>query len=148
MNASHSIDGAPNQTFLFSTQVFYKHIFDAFDDQVLPVPVRTIPLDLKTSPLAPIIGGVPLERRLAKVTQDQFLHTFRVQTTYRGGTIQPQLSVFYDWQGVWLVQPLIRFVRDPFRLVVDYTAVEGVLGGQIGLLRDRDNVRVQVEMAF
>jgi photosystem II stability/assembly factor-like uncharacterized protein len=95
----------PGQTILISTQFFYKHIVDAFDDQVLPVPVRTVPVNLKTGPLAGIIGDLPLERRLATVPQDQFLHTLRIQTSYRGGTVQPQLTVFYDWVGVWRSVP-------------------------------------------
>jgi hypothetical protein len=143
----------PSQTVFFTTQFFYKYIVDAFDDQVLPVIVRFPNLKLKTSPLAPLLDppdrhGAPIDRRLAKVRQNQFLHTLRVQTSYRGGTINPQFTLFYDWTGVWFYQPGIRFVRDPFRLVVDYTGISGVLGGQVGLLRDRDNVRFQVEAAF
>jgi hypothetical protein len=147
----------PGQTFFISTQVFYKHIIDALDDQVLPVIVRRLPLDVDNVapdgrsavfPLNLLLENEPLEPRLAKVQQNQVLHTLRIQTSYRGGTIQPLVTVFYDWVGVWFVQPGIRVVRDPFRFVVDYTAIEGVLGGQVGLLRDRDNVRFQVEMAF
>jgi hypothetical protein len=110
--------------------------------------MRAIPVPLRTSPLAPLLGDVPLEPRLAQVQQDQFLHTLRIQTSYRGGTIQPQITMFYDWVGTWYVQPLVRFVRDPFRIILDYTTVEGTRGGQVGLLRDRDNVRMQFEVAF
>jgi len=138
----------PSQTIFFSTQFFYKHIIDAFPDQVLPVRMRAIPVPLQTSPLGAILNDVPLEPRLAQVEQNQFLQTLRIQTTYRGGTIQPQMTLFYDWTGVWYFQPLVRFVRDPFRLTLDYTGIEGTRGGQIGLLRDRDNVRMQFEVAF
>src|SRR5438132_952289 len=35
----------PAQTFFFTTQFFYKHIFDSPGDLVLPVPFRNIPVD-------------------------------------------------------------------------------------------------------
>jgi hypothetical protein len=62
--------------------------------------------------------------------------------------VQPSFNLFYDWTGVWLYQPGLHLVRDPFRVVVDYTGISGVLGGEIGLLRDRDTVRFQLEVAF
>src|SRR5262249_6915855 len=42
----------PTQTFFFSTQLFYRHIFDAPDDLVLPVVFRNLPVSGKI----PIIG--------------------------------------------------------------------------------------------
>jgi hypothetical protein len=39
-------------------------------------------------------------------------------------------------------------VRDPFRFIVDYTRIEGAPTGQFGAVRDRDNVRFQVEFVF
>ena len=56
--------------------------------------------------------------------------------------------MFYDWQGSILLQPGLMLVRDPFRYVFDYTRIEGPPTGQIGTLRDRDNLRVQVEYVF
>jgi hypothetical protein len=139
----------PHQTFFITTQVFYKHIVDAFDDQILPVPARSLPLRLETSPFTPLgLNGRKLEPSFAKVNQNQILHTLLVTTSYRGGTIVPSFGAFYDWHGVWLFQPGVQFVRDPFRLLVDYTGISGVIGGQIGLLRDRDNLRVQLEYVF
>jgi hypothetical protein len=146
----------PTQSIFFSTQFFYKHIVDAFPDQVLPVLVRIPTVYAPDSPTLPfnerivraIVNGRNQDRQFAKVYQNQFLHTLRVQTSYRGGTIQPQMTVFYDWTGIWLYQPAVRFVRDPYRLLLEYTGVSGVLGGQVGLVRDRDNVRIQVEVSF
>jgi hypothetical protein len=43
----------PTQTFFFSTQVFYKHIFNSPGDLVLPVPFRNLPVSSKL----PIIGN-------------------------------------------------------------------------------------------
>ncbi|TMA94579.1 MAG: hypothetical protein E6J77_03390 [Deltaproteobacteria bacterium] len=142
----------PAQTFLFTTQFFYKHVFDSPGDLVLPVPFRNIPVDRSI----PIIGtgcGVgtracQLRPRLFHLADDQLLHTFNVSTSYYGGRVVPSYSMFYDWQGSILLQPGVMLVRDPFRYVFDYTRIEGPPTGQIGTLRDRDNVRVQVEYVF
>jgi hypothetical protein len=136
------------QSLFITTQFFYKHIVDAFPDQVLPVLVRTDPLRLRTSPFTPLLNGRHLDLIFARERQDQFLQTLSLRTSYRGGMVQPSFNLFYDWTGVWLYQPGLHLVRDPFRVVVDYTGISGVLGGEIGLLRDRDTVRFQLEVAF
>jgi hypothetical protein len=47
---------------------------------------------------------------------------------------------------MFLFQPGVRFVRDPWRFIVDYTAINsGVFRYQIGLVRDKANVRAQIE---
>src|SRR5581483_6963369 len=126
----------PTQTFFITTQFFYRHIFDRDLFQSVPVPepnnsTRTIPL----------VG-------------DTFLHTLAINTTYNvkapftdaNMQVTPGYNMFYDWQGMLLFQPNIRFVRDPWRFLVDYTTINsGVFRYQIGLVRDRSNVRVQVE---
>ena len=126
----------PRQSFLFSTQFFWKHIFDFDPQTAFPVPepnnsLRTVPR-----------------------VEDQFLQTFLVNTTYNtripftNYNIQttPGLAMFYDWQGMVLFQPSLRFVRDPWRFIVDYTTIDsGVFRGEIGFVRDRSNVRVQLE---
>ncbi|MBM4243845.1 MAG: hypothetical protein FJ148_08535 [Deltaproteobacteria bacterium] len=137
----------PNQSFFFSTQFFYRHIFDyKFSctpgdcvGQALPVPepnnsTRTIPL-----------------------VQDTFLHTLAINTTYNvkapftdnNVQVTPGFNMFYDWQGMLVFQPGIRFVRDPWRFIVDYTAINsGVYRYQIGLVRDKANVRMQLEFVL
>jgi hypothetical protein len=126
----------PTQTFFFSTQFFWKHIFD-FD------PLTSYPVPLPNNP-----------QRVVSRVEDEFLQTLLINTTYNTaipGTdfnvqTTPGMSMFYDWQGMILFQPSLRFVRDPWRLIVDYTTIDsGVFRGQIGLVRDRSNVRVQVE---
>ena len=137
----------PTQTLFITTQFFYRHIFDYTfscpDDpakkcagQGLPVPepnnsTRTIPLQ-----------------------QDTFLHTLAINTTYNVAApftntnvqVTPGFNMFYDWQGMFLFQPGVRFVRDPWRFIVDYTAINsGVFRYQIGLVRDKANVRAQIE---
>jgi hypothetical protein len=56
--------------------------------------------------------------------------------------------MFYDWQGVLVFQPGVAYLRDPFRAIFDYTRIEGAPTGALGTLRDRDNVRFQVEYVF
>jgi len=56
--------------------------------------------------------------------------------------------MFYDWQGAVLTQPGVTLVRDPFRWIFDYTRIAGPPTGTIGTLRDRDNIRAQMEYVF
>jgi len=134
----------PNQTIFISTQFFYRHIFDyqfSCDPgncvgQSIPVPepnnsTRTVPL-----------------------VEDTFLQTLALSTTYNVSApftntniqVSPGFNMFYDWQGMFLFQPGVRFVRDPWRFIVDYTTINsGVYRYQIGLVRDRSNVRAQIE---
>jgi hypothetical protein len=151
----------PQQTFFISTQFFYKHVFDSPGDLVLPTPYRNIPV----SGALPIIGidnplavgceapngqrrNCLLRPRLVHLDDDRFLHTLLVTTSYSGGRIVPSYQMFYDWQGAIAVQPGVTFVRDPFRFLFDYTHIAGPATGQIGAIRDRDNVRVQAEYVF
>jgi len=134
----------PNQTIFFSTQFFFRRIMDyKFScttgdcvGQSLPVPepnnsTRTIP-----------------------IVQNTYLHTLAISTTYNVAApftdtnvqVSPGFNMFYDWQGMLLFQPGVRFVRDPWRFIVDYTAINsGVFRYQIGLVRDKANVRAQIE---
>ena len=129
----------PTQTFFFSTQFFWRHIFSFDPLTAYPVPVPNNPT------------------RVVERVQDELLQTLLINTTYNvplpatALTIQtsPALAVYYDWQGMLLFQPSLRFARDPWRLVVDYSAINsGVFRGLIGFVRDRSNVRVQVEYAL
>jgi hypothetical protein len=128
----------PMQSFFITTQFFYKHIFDKDPLQAFPVP------DAKRD-----------VQRVIPLQGDQFLQTLNISTTYNRAlpftntTVQitPSYSMFYDWVGALLYQPGVRITRDPWRLIMDYTLIDsGVFRGtQIGLLRDRDNFRVQLE---
>ncbi len=147
----------PTQTFFITTQFFYKHVFDSPGDLVLPVPFRNIAVDSSL----PLIGNscgrnpVPgqgrpcwLQPRLLHLDDDRFLHTLLITTAYSGGRIVPSLGMFYDWQGAIVMQPGVALIRDPFRFVTDYTRITSVPSGQFGAVRDRDNVRFQVEYVF
>ena len=156
----------PTQTFFISTQFFYKHVFDSPGDLVLPVPYRNINvgsrLPLVGNPrdpnnFLPGLGGCgparrkhacPLQPRFYRLADDRFLQTLLITTSYSGGRIVPAFGFFYDWQGAMVFQPGVQFVRDPFRFIIDYTNVFGDATGQFGAVRDRDNVRMQVEFVF
>jgi hypothetical protein len=151
----------PHQTFFITTQFFYKHVFDSPGDLVLPVPFRSISVD-KTFPIigtqgrigigCKVKGGrtVPclLRPRLLHLDDDRFLHTLLVTTSYYGGRIIPSYGMFYDWQGAFVFQPGVTYVRDPFRFITDYTRIQAAPTGQFGAVRDRDNVRFQIEFVF
>lgn len=142
----------PRQSFFISTQMFYKHVFDSPGDLVLPVPHRNV-----NTRGAPLIGALcegslgrscNLRPRLFHLDDDRFLHTLLITTAYAGGRVVPSYGMFYDWQGAWVFQPGVTLIRDPFRFVVDYTHVAAAPTGQFGAVRDRDNVRFQVEFVF
>jgi len=149
----------PHQTFFITTQFFYKHVFDSPGDLVLPVAARNIPV-AKTLPAIGAFCGNPdpavpgtgrpcyLRPRLLHLDDDRFLHTLLITTSYMGGRLIPQYGMFYDWQGAFVFQPGATYIRDPFRFIADYTRIEGALTGQFGAVRDRDNVRFQVEVVF
>jgi hypothetical protein len=113
----------PTQTFFISTQFFYKHVFDAPDDLVLPVVYRNLPVDPRVFVIGSQCGGfVPgqpgsgrpcrLQPRLFHLDNDRFLHTLLITTSYSGGRIVPQYGMFYDWQGAMVFQPGVTFIRD------------------------------------
>jgi hypothetical protein len=156
----------PTQTFFFSTQLFYKHVFDSPGDLVLPVPYRNLPVNGKIpiigdpdapGNILPGIGGCGpkgnkracnLQPRLYPLQENQVLQTLLITTSYSGGRIVPFVGMFYDWVGGVVVQPGVTLVRDPFRFTFDYTSVTSVAAQQFGTVRDKDNVRFQVEYVF
>jgi len=137
----------PRQSIFFSTQFFYRHIFN-FED-----------CGVDSAGNGRLCMAVPITQpnnstRVVGIQQDQALQTLLINTTYNTSipftntTVQatPSFAMFYDWQGTLLFQPGVRFLRDPWRFIVDYTAINsGVFKSQIGLVRDRDNVRFQLE---
>lgn len=146
----------PAQTFLFSTQFFYKHILNAGGTRVfnvgrfgarVPNPDREIlPIIVDLNPLPGIT--LPLEPIYLTQPADSYLNTFFVGTSYRSGQISPGLTVFYDWGGAFLFQPFIAFSRDPFRFIIDYSRIDAATlkaGSGVSLLRDRDNVQFKLE---
>jgi hypothetical protein len=145
----------PNQTFLISTQFFYKHICNAAagrvynadgtinpNREVLPVPALA-PYNVHL-----LNQGIPLGQIFVTQPQDQYLQTLLITTSYRSGTINPALLMFYDWGGAFLYQPSITFSRDPFRFAVSYSILDSHTykgGSGVSLLKDRDNVEFRLE---
>ena len=62
--------------------------------------------------------------------------------------MNPSFTLFYDWSGAVAAIPSVTFVRDPFRLTLEYNYIgAGSLKGNSGvsLVRDRDNFLFQFE---
>jgi hypothetical protein len=144
----------PTQTFFISTQFFYKHIKNgagniAFAADGTPNPDREvlpIPLDLLAYPLRTL--GARLEPFFIRQPLNTYLQTVFIGTSYRSGTVSPGLTVFYDWGGAFLYQPMVAFTRDPFRFVVDYSIIDAHIykgGSGVSLLKDRDNIQFRFE---
>lgn len=146
----------PNQTFFISTQLFFKHIQNGGgsriflpdgtlnpDREVLPVELNLV----SVTPHAPLAGS-RLEPLFIRQPVNQYLQTLFIGTSYRSGTINPGLTLFYDWGGAFLYQPSITFSHDPFRFIVDYSLLDSHIykgGSGVSLLKDRDNVQFRFE---
>ena len=133
----------PSQSFVISGQVFGAHIL-SFNDKKLTKAAPNFGFAHFSVPVRD-----PHRENQAFVNLDpyQIINTLSVSTSYRSGVISPALIFLYDWQGAWLVQPGVTFVRDPFRLTVQYNYLDGQFNG-IGFLRDRDNFIVQLEVVI
>jgi hypothetical protein len=155
----------PNQTFLISTQFFYKHIFNAAPSGPVmqtvqlaggatvsrPNPNREVLPVQALGAWTPYYFSVPqtgLGPLFITQPTDQYLQTLFIGTSYRSGTISPGLTVFYDWGGAFLYQPSVTFSRDPFRFMITYSVIDAHTykgGSGISLLKDRDNVEFRLE---
>jgi hypothetical protein len=133
----------PQQSFVISAQAFGTHIL-AFNDTPLAKARPTFDFAGFSVPVRD-----PHRNNQAFVNLDpyQIINTLSISTSYRSGVISPALNFFYDWQGSWVVQPGITFVRDPFRLLLQYNYIDGQFNG-IGFLRDRDNFIFQLEVVI
>ncbi len=133
----------PSQSFTISGQVFGSHIL-AFNGNSLTKAVPNFGFAHFSVPVRD-----PHRKNQAFVNLDpyQIINTLSVSTSYYSGVISPALVFLYDWQGTWLVQPGVTFVRDPFRLTLQYNYIDGQFNG-IGFLRDRDNLIVQLEVVI
>jgi hypothetical protein len=164
----------PNQTFFISTQFFYKHILDAagsatyttayqpaknpngtpildkngkqvFTAVQVPNPDREV---LPITQNLASYQGINLEPVYIKQPSNQYLQTLFIGTSFRSGTINPSMTMFYDWGGAFVYQPAIQFSRDPFRFAIDYSIIDSHIykgGSGVSLLKDRDNVQFRFE---
>ncbi len=129
----------PQQSFIISAQMFATHIVN-FDNTSL---ASVLPYGFGHVAVA-VQDPHRKNNTLVNVDQHEFVNTLAISTSYRSGVIAPRLVFFYDWQGAWLVQPQVTFIRDPFRITLQYNYIDGQYNG-IGFLRDRDNFLVQLE---
>jgi hypothetical protein len=74
-----------------------------------------------------------------EVKETEHIFTMVLSTMYRKGTIIPQMAVAYDVRGAWLVQPSVNLIREPFRFMLQYSAIEGNFTS-FGVFRDRDQI--------
>jgi len=73
--------------------------------------------------------------------------TLLISTSYRSGTINPQLAFVYDPRGAYMIQPQLTFVWEPIRFLIQWTAVNGEQHG-IGFFNDRDQLTVGLSVLF
>jgi len=140
----------PRSTFFLTTQVFFKHIFEAAGRRVYqpdgtPNPDREVLPVIDT--LLPRLG-VPLEPVYVTQPRTSILHTAVLSTSYFSGRILPLFAFFYDWGGAFVYQPGVSYIHDPFRFSIDYSILDAhrLKGGSgISLLKDRDNVQFRIE---
>jgi hypothetical protein len=55
------------------------------------------------------------------------------------GNLNPQLAIAYDTVGVWLFLPQVTYIREPFRVTLQYGGIVGQFNS-FGLFRDRDQI--------
>jgi len=67
------------------------------------------------------------------------LFTAAITTEYLHGDLVPTFAAFYDVRGAWLLNPMVNYIFEPFRFMIQYTAVGGNFTG-IGMFRDRDQI--------
>jgi hypothetical protein len=111
----------PTKTFFVSCQYFGTWV-DAYDDRM-------------RQPLA----IYPDQDRYPLVKEVENLFTGAITTDYLHGDLVPTVAVFYDVRGAWLVSPMVNYIFEPFRAMIQYTTVMGNFTG-IGAFRDRDQL--------
>ncbi len=113
----------PTKTFFVSCQYFGTWV-DAYDDRM-------------RQPLA----IYPDQDRYPLVKEVENLFTGAITTEYLHGDLVPTVAVFYDVRGAWLVGPMVNYIFEPFRAMIQYTTVMGNFTG-IGAFRDRDQISI------
>jgi hypothetical protein len=117
------------QMFAITAQYFGQWITGYDDRQRQPIPEPPDPTNL------------------ADIKEYEQTLTLIVNTTYRNGTIVPQVVAVYDPRGVWMVQPSVNFIREPVRLQIQYSMITGQFTN-FGFFRDRDQLTVILSLLF
>jgi hypothetical protein len=109
------------QTFLVSLQYFGQWVpdYDARMRQAIPL--------------------YPNETVFPAVKEVEARFTMLANTMYWNGRVMPQMVLGYDVRGAWLIQPSVNMIREPFRFMIQYSAIAGNFTG-FGVLRDRDQI--------
>ena len=110
-------------TFFISGQYFGQWVPD-YDDR-MKIPILVYPSLTKYAP----------------VGEFEHVLTGMINTMYMKGNLQPQLAVAYDLRGAILLQPSVNFVWEPFRFMVQYSAIMGSFAN-FGFFRDRDQIAI------
>ncbi|HVO23056.1 MAG TPA: DUF1302 family protein [Candidatus Margulisiibacteriota bacterium] len=140
----------PNQSILFSTQFFYKHLLNAVKRQ----PIRSQTGVVENGEVIPVpeeVDKTQLQLPFVRTPIDQYVQTLLVTTSYYSGQVTPAMILVYDWSGGFAALPQVTLSRDPFRFTMGYDLISAAhLKGASGvsLLHDRDNVFFQVEYAL
>jgi len=124
--------------FFTSFQYFGKWFPDWDSHQVTPVPVPDLYFEepnYLTGEKIPIYFDYP------KVAEVSTIFTALINTTYMNGMLNPQLAMAYDVHGAWLFLPSIQYIKEPFRVSLQYAGIVGNFNG-FGLFRDRDQISI------
>lgn len=120
----------PNATFFFTGQLFYSNIQGSMRGIKIPLQYHS--------------------GRFLDVDRQSFLTTFSVNSLFSAAyffnfaQMQPTLTFFYDWEGSWLFQPALQFIRDPFRFTIEYNNIWGRFIS-IGVFKDKDNLAFRID---
>ncbi len=109
------------RTFMVSVQYFGTWVQDY--DERMRVPLALYPDDTKFTAAKEVEG----------------IFTFLMTTDYYGGNIIPQMVVAYDARGVFMFQPSVNTIFEPFRIMIQYSGIVGNMAG-FGAFRDRDQI--------
>ena len=109
------------QTFLVSLQYFGQWVpdYDARMRQAVPM--------------------YPEPTEFPAVREVEGTITMLMNSMYMSGKLMPQMVVGYDVRGAWLIQPSVNLIQEPFRFMIQYSAIAGNFTG-FGFFRDRDQI--------
>ena len=122
--------------FLLSCQYFGKWYVD-WDTGMY----TAVPLGDQFLPISNSITGERIRdtSRYPDVKELSSIFTMLINTNYMNGALNPQLAIAYDTVGAWLFLPSIMYIKEPFRVSLQYGGIIGQFDS-FGLFRDRDQI--------
>jgi hypothetical protein len=109
------------QTFFVSMQYFGQYILN-YDERIK----QAVPI-------------YPDDSNYAGLRELEGSFTFLTNTSYMSGQVNPQIVLAYDARGAFMFQPQVNFLREPFRLLIQYSGIYGSFTN-FGFYRDRDQI--------